>query len=148
MKQLVEDKENDITIRKEVFRHVEAELYAYPFRKREIERLREEILHPHAPAEENIGGGKSNLPGDPTAKKAIRLASHAKLVHMERVADAIEEAYDRLPEVKKELIQVKYWTKPQRLTTVGICGELGISESTYKRWRRQFVGDVAKILGW
>lgn len=139
---------NEVSIQKDAFRHVEAELYAYPYRKREIQRLREEILNPHKPEEENAGGGKSNLPGDPTAKTAMALATHSKLMHLERVSDAIEEVYNRLPEVKQELIRVKYWTKPQRLTNVGICEELGISESTFRRWRRKFVNDVAEILGW
>lgn len=133
----------------EIQRHVEAEIYAYPYRKRELERLRAEVLTPYnEDKDDNVGGGKSNLPGDPTGRKAVALASHAKLLHLERVSDAIEEVYNRLPEVKREFVRVKYWTKPQRLTLAGICQELSISESTYKRWRRQVVDEVAKILGW
>lgn len=136
----------------EIQRHVEAEIYAYPFRKREIQRLRGEILTPYddEPDDKTVVKGKNSvrMPGDPTGRMAVALASHAKLVHLERVIDAIEEVYNRLPEVKREFIRVKYWTQPQRLTLVGICQELSISESTYKRWRRQFVEDVAKILGW
>lgn len=135
-------------IKRDVFRHVEAELYAYPYRKKEIARLREEILHPHREADEQTIKGKGGKPGDPTGKKAVALAANAKLLHMERVQDAIEEVYNRLPEPKQELIRVKYWTKPQRLTTVGICDEIGISERTYRRWRMQIVGEIAEILGW
>lgn len=135
-------------IKRDVFRHVEAELYAYPFRKKEIARLREEILHPHKPEDEQNIKSMGNKIGDPTAKKAIALAGHAKLLHLERVADAIEEVYNRLPEPKQELIRVKYWTSPQRLTTVGICDELGISERTFRRWRVQIITDIAEILGW
>lgn len=143
---------SQISIRRDVFRHVEAELYAYPYRKREIERLREEILNPYDddPEDKTIVKGKNSvrMPGDPTGRKAIGLASHAKLLHMERVADAIEEVYERLPEVKKEFIRVKYWTIPQRLTTIGICEKLGISDRTFSRWRGQFVSAIAEILGW
>ncbi|WP_010278845.1 transcriptional activator [Paenibacillus senegalensis] len=135
-------------LQRDAFRHVESELYAYPYRKREIERLRSQILNPYKEPEENTGGSRSNLPGDPTARAGISLASHSKLIHMERVVDAIEEVYNRLPEVKQELIQAKYWTKPQHLTTVGICKELSISESTYRRWRSKFVRDIVDILGW
>lgn len=135
-------------IQKDVFRHVEAELYAYPFRKREIQRLREEILNPHKPEDESNIKDMGNKVGDPTAKKAIKLVSHSKLLHLERTIDAIEEVYNKLPEPKQELIRVKYWTSPQRLTTIGICDELGISERTYRRWRTQVVWEVAEILGW
>lgn len=135
-----------------VFQHVEAELFAYPYRKREIARLREEILTPY---DEEIndpgivkGSNSVRMPGDPTGKKAIELASNAKLHNLERVTDAIDEVYNKLPMVKQEFIQIKYWTIPQRLTTVGICEKLGISDRTFSRWRGQFVRDVAKILGW
>lgn len=135
-----------------VFQHVEAELFAYPYRKREIARLREEILTPY---DEEIndpgivkGSNSVRMPGDPTGKKAIELASNAKLHNLERVTDAIDEVYNKIPQVKQELIQAKYWTKPQRLTTIGICEKLGISDRTFSRWRGQFVRDVAEILGW
>lgn len=140
------------TLQKNAFRHVEAELFAYPYRKKEIARLREEILAPfdENPDDPTIVKGKNSvrMPGDPTGKKAVTLASHAKLVHLERVTDAIEEVYNRLPDEKRELIQLKYWTQPQTLTTIGICEKLGISERTYRRWRKQFVLEVAEILGW
>lgn len=137
-----------MSISKGAFKHVESELFAYPYRKREISRLREEILVPYQPTDENIGGGKSNIPGDPTGKKAIALAANAKLYSLERISDAIEEVYNRLPQVKQEFIRVKYWTPPQRLTTIGICEKLGISNRTFSRWRGQFVTEVAEILGW
>lgn len=143
---------NETKIQKDVFRHVEAELYAYPYRKREIARLRDEILVPFddKPDDPTVVKGKNSVrqPGDPTGRMATTLAGHAKLMHLERVADAIDEAYNRLPEVKRELIRLKYWTRPQRLTTIGICAELGISESTYLRWRKQFVKRIADTLGW
>ncbi|MEX2461297.1 MAG: transcriptional regulator [Paenibacillaceae bacterium] len=138
----------DKTLRKGVFQHVEAEIFAYPYRKREIARLREELLTPYQVVDSNVGGGKGNLPGDPTGKKAITLASNAKLHNLERVADAIDEVYNRLPAVKQEFIRVKYWTTPQRLTTIGICENLGISDRTFRRWRQQFIVAVAEILGW
>lgn len=135
-----------------VFQHVEAELYAYPYRKKEITRLRDEILTPY---DEEIndpgivkGVNSVRMPGDPTGKKAIELASNAKLHNLERIADAIDEVFNRLPEAKRELICLKYWTKPQRYTTVGICEELGISDRTFRRWRRTFIQKIAEILGW
>lgn len=141
-----------VKIQKDVFRHVEAELYAYPYRKKEIERLRLEILYPYDedPDDPTVEKGRNSVRklGDPTAKAGIRLAANARLLHLERVADAIEEVYNRsLPEVR-ELIQLKYWSQPQRLTTIGICEKIGISESTFRRRRRQFVSEVAEILGW
>lgn len=137
---------------KDAFRHVEAELYAYHFRKNEIQKLRQEILTPYEekPDDKTIVKGKNSVkqPGDPTGRTAILLVSHNKIMHMERVVSAIEEVYHKLPEPKKEFVRVKYWTKPQRLSTVGICEKLGISDRTFSRWRRQVIHEIAKILGW
>jgi RinA family phage transcriptional activator len=145
-------KQVEAKIKRDVFRHVEAELYAYPFRKKEITRLREEILYPfdERPEDVNIVKGKNSVrrPGDPTAKKAIALVSHTRLHHLERVVDAIDEVYARLPDPKREFVRLKYWTHPQRLTAVGICQELGISDRTYSRWRSQIISQIAEILGW
>src|SRR5690554_519104 len=82
-----------VKTQKDAFRHVEAELYAYPYRKKEITRLREEILAPYddKPDDPTVVKGKNSVrqPGDPTGNMAISLAGHAKLLHLERVSDAI-----------------------------------------------------------
>lgn len=143
---------NETKLHKDVFRHVEAELYAYPFREREMAQLREELLTPyneHAADKRIVGGANTTRQhADPTGQMAIQLAGHARLMHMERVSGAIQQAYERLPEVKQEFVRVKYWTAPQRLTAIGICQKLHISDRTYSRWRRQFVQQVAEVLGW
>jgi RinA family phage transcriptional activator len=139
-------------LRKGVFHHVEAELFAYPYRKREIARLREEILTPYDEEvnEPGVVKGKNSvrMPGDPTGRMAVGLASSAKLLNLERVADAIDESYNKLPQQIQELIKLKYWTTPQRYSTLGLCDKVGISESTYRRWRRVFIQNIADILGW
>lgn len=141
-----------VKTQKDAFRHVEAELYAYPYRKKEITRLREEILAPFddKPDDPTVVKGKNSVrqPGDPTGNMAISLAGHAKLLHLERVSNAIEEVYEQLTELQQEFVRLKYWTKPQKLTAIGICSELGISDRTYSRWRRNFVNRIAEKLGW
>lgn len=137
---------------KDAFRHVEAELFAYPFRKKEIARLREEILNPfdEEPDDKTVVKGKNSvrIPEDPTGRQALKLVSHTRLMHLERVSDAIEEVYHRLSDQQRKMVELKYWTQPQRLTTIGICELVGISDRTYSRWRRQIVHGIAEILGW
>lgn len=131
----------------DTFRYAESLLYSFPYMQKEAARLREEILHPFKPTDDNVGGGKGNLPGDPTGRMGVALATHAKLLHLERCMDAIRMIYDQLPEPKKEFVRVTYWTSPQRYTKVGICEELGISDRTYSRWRRQIVKELIEVLG-
>lgn len=134
-------------IKKGTFKHIESELYAYHDTCREIEELRKNILLSSA-VPDLTGGGKSNLPGDPTGRVATRLATHRKLEQLERIVYAIEKVVNQLPDEKKKLVKLKYWTKPQTLTWDGIAQELHISRRTAINWRNDIVYAIAEILGW
>jgi len=131
-----------------VFRHVEAELFRYHTTKREINRLRNDVLYGTKPPDENIGGGRSNIPGDPTGRAGTILATHRKLEQMERVVDAIETVYSLLPVEKKRLIEMRYWSPNQRHTWDGIAMTLHISKMTALRWRDEIVEAIAYEIGW
>src|SRR5690242_2916652 len=99
------------------FRHVEAELYAYPDTKKEIETIRLNILHPYdeKPDDPTIVKGKNSvrIPGDPTSQTATLLATNRKLEQLERIADVISNTFDNLPAEKKRMMKLRYWTRPQ-----------------------------------
>ncbi|MGV3139433.1 transcriptional regulator [Brevibacillus agri] len=135
-------------IRKGTFQHVESELYAYHETRKEIIRLENEILHGSKGDDENVGGGRGNLPGDPTSRTAILLSSHKKLEQLQNIADAIESVVDRLTEDRKKLIRLRYWEKPQRLTWDGIAAELHVSRRTALNWRDEIVSAIAEKIGW
>lgn len=136
-------------LRKSAFKHIESEIFAYHDTRREIIKLRNEIMYSSGSGEdENVGGGKSNLPGDPTGSKATRLATHKHLTHIEGIAEAIESVYERLPEEKKRLIVLYYWTTPQTLTWDGIAQKLHISRRQAINWRDEAINAIAHILGW
>ncbi|GIP38319.1 hypothetical protein J31TS4_15990 [Paenibacillus sp. J31TS4] len=137
-----------MAIRKSTFKHVESELYTFHETGREIIRLKNEIIHGSGTTDENVGGGKSNLPGDPTSRVAVLLTSHRKLENLERIHDAIQSVYAALPEDRQQLVKLKYWTRPQQLTWDGIAMQLGISRITAIRWRDGIVQAVSDRIGW
>lgn len=130
------------------FKHVESELYAYYDNRREIQRIKSEIMFDKISDDENVGGGKSNLPGDPTGRVALALAMNRRISSLELVLYAIESAFDRLQPIQQELIKLRYWTKPQTLTWDGIALQLNISRSTAIRWRDAVVREIAGNVGW
>jgi RinA family phage transcriptional activator len=138
---------NAVKIRKGTFKHVESELFAYHDTRKEIIRLRNEILYSSTPPDTN-GGGKSNLPGDPTASKVSALTTNKRLEHLTSIADAIERTYERLPEEKKRLVNLYYWTKPQTLTWEGISLKLNVSRRWAIHWRDEVVYAIADKIGW
>ena len=131
-----------------VFRHVEAELFRYHDTKREIEKVRKDIIYRTSPPDENVGGGRGNLPGDPTGRTATILLSHRKLEQMERVVEAISTVYEMLPEEKKKLVKMRYWSPNQRYTWDRIALELHASKTTVLRWRDDIVEMIAQEVGW
>ncbi len=137
-------------LKKSIFKHMEAELYAYPETKKEICRLREDILLGTADVGENVGQGANSvrIPSKPTERIAIRLTSNRRLRNLEEMVEAIDTVYTQCDEDRKELIRLKYWTRPQTKTWEGIAQELKIGRATAFRWRKEIVQSVGEILGW
>jgi RinA family phage transcriptional activator len=134
-------------VRKGTFQHIENELFDYHETRKEIIRIRNELLYA-SPSHENTGGGRSSLPSDPTGRTASLMASHRQLVKMEEMIDAIQVVFDRLPKEKQQLITLRYWTRPQTRTWEGIAQELHTSRITAYRWRDEVIQAIAYRLGW
>jgi len=130
------------------FKHIESELYCYWETIQEVKRIRMEIIGANPLQDDNVGGSRGNLPGDPTGRTVTTLLMHRRLEQLERIAGAIRAVYDELPEEKQELIRLRYWTKPQTRTWAGIAQMLHISERQARRWRDEIVFMIAERLGW
>lgn len=132
-------------IRKGTFKHIEGELFAYHDTLKEIERLKDDFYNGTPVADES--GGRSNLPGDPTGRKVTTMLMNRRLQRLTEIADAIEEVYMRLPDDKKRLIDVKYWTRPHTLTWEGVALEMKVGRATALRWRDEIIWAITQILG-
>lgn len=135
-----------VKIRKCTFKHVEDELQAYHDTRKEIIRLRNEIMY--RPREDNTGGGRSNIPGNPTERTVTALMSNKRLQHLESIVDAIEAVYNRLPPEKQRLVVMCYWTRPQMLSWDGIAQKMHIGRTTAFRWRDEIVYAISEQVGW
>lgn len=137
-----------LKVRKATFKHIESELYSYHDTLKEINILRKDIMFTKENDDENIGGGRNNLPSSPTEIIATRLTTHKRLMQLEEVTNAIGKVYIGLPEEHKKLTRLKYWTRPQLKTWDGIASELNIGRRTAFRLRDEIVFAVAEVLGW
>lgn len=130
------------------FKKAEAEWYNYHNTLKEIAKLRQEIMNPVQESDENIGGGKSNIPGKPTERIATRLATHKQLRYLEEVVEAIEKVYNALPDNYKKLVRYRYWSKEKNLTWDGIALKLHVSKRQAMRWRDDIIHATMEVLGW
>lgn len=135
-------------LRRGTFLHVESELYAYHETRKEMMRIKDDIMYGRSSNDENIGGGRSNLPGDPTGRTAVLLATDKRLNQLQLIVDAIESVYEQLPPEKQKLIRTRYWARTRMLNWEGIAVECSVSRITAIRWRDRIVEAIAEKLGW
>ncbi|UYL94099.1 RinA family transcriptional regulator [Geobacillus phage vB_GthS_PK5.1] len=139
--------------KKGIFNRVEAILYCYPQMKKEIQMIRESIMFDKEEIDENVGGGRPSLPGKPTERIATKLAMNKRLEQLGQIVKAIDDVYQSLPDERKKLIQLRYWTSrqyrwEQKMTWEKIANEIHISERQALRWRDEIVYAIAEKLGW
>lgn len=142
-----------VKLPKNIVRYVEHNLYYYHEYLRDIERLRKDILYGRDNNDENVGGGRPSLPGKPTERIATNLAMNKRLGQLEQIVKAIDDVYQSLPDERKKLIQLRYWTSrqyrwEQKMTWKKIANEIHISERQALRWRDEIVYAIAEKLGW
>lgn len=135
-------------LRKKTFGHIEQEIAFYQDTKRRILVRREELMS--RPVLENIGGGKSNIPGDPTGNMAVKLVmaydEDTEIRAMQDIVDAIDYVYERCTTTERRLMQLYYWDKT--LTLEGVSQRMHFSTRHLGRMRHEIAGRVARVLGW
>lgn len=127
-------------------KHIEAELFDYHDTLRRIKERREELMTD--PAREEGMPSSPTLPSSTVERYATRLTMDLQLKELERIASAVEHVYNLCDDSRKQLIRLKYWTKPQLKSWDGIALELDISRATAFRWRDEIVQAVGEKLGW
>ena len=129
-----------VQINKSIFRYIEHELYNYEQTKKDLALYREQILEGTAYPEVSVQSG----PGDVTANKAVQLASSAFVVQAERVISSVDKALTILGDKHNELFKLKYQLG---VTWPNITLDMGISDRTYYRLRRELVVTTGQQLG-
>lgn len=132
-------------MKKELRAYIEAELRDYHQTMQELCELRDDTLN-ESPAPPD-GMPRGTETSDPTFNRTIKLINCRRINYMYRVTYGIGRVLQALPPEKTKLVQLKYWTKPQELTDVGIAIKLQCGQNTYYRWRNEICRSIAKELG-
>lgn len=138
-----------IDIKPGTFKYIESEIYNHQDNKREINRLRMEILNPTKEVDTNIVYGPLQK-GEPirtTEVMATRLLTNKMLRNLEEMVEAIEYVYNQLPEEHKKVIRLKYWNKDRSLKMEQIGDECHMHRNTVTTVRKAFVKAIAIQVG-
>lgn len=129
------------------FRHIEAELYAHKYNKRQIKLLREEIMNSSG-NQENIGGRNSARTISRTTEEiATRLTTDKRLRNLEEITDAIDATYEELPDSHRKVIEIKYWNN-NRYTWDMVAHMCNMHRHTARRYRNEAIQMIANKIGW
>lgn len=132
-------------MKKEIKAYIEAELRNYHSSKKDLEEIKEDILH-SGPNNDSMGiRGSGN--GDSTGSKAIRLITNKRIKRLEQTIRAIDIVVGELDEEKYKLVQLRYWKRPRLLSDMGIAKELNIDRATLYRWINAIVLAIAVEMG-
>ena len=128
-------------------RHIENEIIDYKKTKKEHEHLKDEILYGQmSDGDENVGGGKSNLPTSQVEDRVIARMQSKQLRRMESVISAIETVYMDLDSEKQEFWRLCFWER--KYTLVGLSSSMNISRRTAQNWKNEIIFRVSKELGY
>lgn len=125
--------------------YIESELRGYHDTMKELEEARGDVLNESPLPPDGMPRGTET--SDPTFNKVMKLNTCARINYMCRITYAIGNVIWALPPEKLELVRLKYWTKPQRLTDVGIAMKLNCHPNTFYLWRAEICKAIAKGLG-
>ena len=138
-------------LKRATFKHIESELYSYKDTQKEINKLRDEILHPFDEEQEDktivAGSNSVRIPGRPTERIATRLLTHKTLRNLEEIAGAIETIYNLVSDDHRKVIHAKYWSGKQ-LNWDDVSIQTNMHRNTAMKLRREFILLVAGKIGW
>ena len=131
------------------FKHIEQILRDYPYLDTYIANREQELMYPFSEdRDENIGGGRSNVPSKPVERMAITIADDRRLISLERNRQIVDDCLDNTDEDTKSIIYELYFKKHRELTISGVAQQLHLNDSTVSRKRTAFFEAIRDELGW
>ncbi|NJH86129.1 transcriptional regulator [Staphylococcus chromogenes] len=136
-----------MALRKSTINYLESELRNYPYIDKDINRVREEVLHPWKPTDENIGGGRTSENVSVTEIKATRVVNDRRLAQLARVKMAVEIVYENTTNEGRRLMDLYYFAKPRKYNLTGVADEMHIGKTMAYRLRKCILESLADELG-
>ncbi len=151
-------------LKREAFRHIEAEICQYHRTLSQIEALRKAIIE--SSSHDTLAAPPTSQGVSNVERRATLLADSILLKEMERVTGAIAGTYHVAREECRRVIWIRYgltlegWYPPRNmdkalgkrnrvdLPVEEMCKILAMEDSTFHRFKNGFVYGVAERLGW
>jgi RinA family phage transcriptional activator len=125
------------------YKFIETELYCYHETKKDLERMRDEIINGSCFPEVSVQTEPANI----TQTKAIKLCSTPLILESERrlrVLDSVLEALKQKCSDQYKYIELRFF---RNMTDTAISETLHIGERHLRRWRLDVIKLIAERMG-
>lgn len=127
---------------------IEEWLHEYPHMGEYIKNREQELMYPYRDEhDENVGGGRSNIPGKPVERMAITVADDRYLFNLKRIHGVLQESLSTLDPDTKKIVYELHLKEHPTLTMQGVCGELNISRAQGFKLRNRYFSELEKKTG-
>lgn len=133
---------------KEVFNHIVRVLRDYPNIDKYVRGREEELMHPWQEPDNNIGGGRSNVPTNLPEVMAITISDDRRLSNLERNKKIVTRCLENSDSQTVTIIHELYIKQHPTLTLQGVADKVHLSVSAVKQRRTRFFEDMRLLLGW
>lgn len=103
-----------------------------------------EILENHDP--ENIGAGKSNMPGNPIEREVLKRFNDKKYNNLDNIVSSVEKLIANVDDETLDIMKMKYWSDLDEYSWEDIADELFISRRTLGRRRDKWLLLLAEYM--
>lgn len=127
---------------------IEEWLHEYPHMGEYIRNREQELMYPYRDDhDENVGGGRSNIPGKPVERMAITVADDRYLYNLKRIYRVLQDSIDGLDDDTRKIVFELYVKEHPTLTMQGVCDGLHISRAQGFKLRNRFFVELEKKTG-
>lgn len=121
----------------------------YPNLDNYIHQRELELMYPHNNnQDENIGGGRSNVPGKPVENIAITIADDMEIQGLKKNKQIVSECLSKADNDTKIIVDELYFKKNPTLTLRGIATKLNSNRTTVSNKRTALFEAIRRKQGW
>ncbi|WP_283578844.1 transcriptional regulator [Limosilactobacillus ingluviei] len=117
----------------------------YPQLEKRIKQRREEIMHPTFDRDDNIGGGRSNVPSNYLERRIIKMNDDEELQTLIKEKQLIDLCLDESDEETQTIIKEVYMGRTPQYSLSGLiaAGKIYCSQTRAYKLRDDFFNDLA-----
>lgn len=134
------------TVSDEDFKFAEKQVRTYPKLKKQLEDMANDFRLA-TPVHDDNGGGRSNIPSNPTERTVIAILNDARINHLQTWIDAVEVAFRELDDDKQRFVRQAYWECDSNASWKEKAIRCSLTYPTLNRWRRGFILRVCQEAG-